>query len=290
MPDWDTAAVQQAGNIVQVGMQNQSNKRAFKRSAEFTREMFDATNEYNHPVQQMARLKEAGLNPALMYGKSGGTGQATQPAGQKQEATQIPDLNAGLSYAQLQLMKSQQENADSQTNLNTLQGATEAEKTALVKKQTAKTGAEAISAGETAKLASELTNAQLSAQLVEIEGKKAQTRVTESTARVAEATEGTKVATANKQLEALKADINLKKYQADKAYAETVNRKLNNMYDAFKIQSAKEGTPIDQGAFGFLPGIANLLSSWTQQGKPPGLDPELWRDYNIYLRKNKQQR
>ena len=62
------------------------------------------------------------------------------------------------------------------------------------------------------------------------------------------------------------------------------------MYDAFKIQSAKEGTPIDQGAFGFLPGIANLLSSWTQQGKPPGLDPELWRDYNIYLRKNKQQR
>lgn len=210
MGDWDVASVQQAGNIVQVGMQNQANKRAFKRSAEFTREMFDATNEYNHPVQQMARLKEAGLNPALMYGKSGGTGQATQPAGQKQEATQIPDLNAGLSYAQLQLMKSQQENADSQTNLNTLQGATEAEKTALVKQQTAKTGAEAVSAGETAKLASELTNAQLSAQLVEIEGKKAQTRVTESTARVSEATEGTKIATANKQLESLKADINLK--------------------------------------------------------------------------------
>ena len=183
-------------------------------------------------------------------------------------------------------MKSQQENADSQTNLNTLQGATEAEKTALVKQQTAKTGAEAVSAGETAKLASELTNAQLSAQLVEIEGKKAQTRVTESTARVAEATEGTKVATINKQLEALKADINLKKYQADKAYAETVNRKLNNMYDAFKIQSAQEGTPIDQGAFGFMSGLANMFSSWTKQGKPPGLDPELWRDYNIYLRKN----
>jgi hypothetical protein len=184
-------------------------------------------------------------------------------------------------------MKSQQENADSQTNLNTLQGATEAEKTALVKQQTAKTGAEAVSAGETAKLASELTNAQLSAQLVEIEGKQAQTRVTKSTARVAEATEGTKIATANKQLEALKADINLKKYQADKTYTETVNKKLSNMYEAFKIQSAKEGTPIDQGALGFLQGTANIISSWVQGGKPPGLSPELYRDYLNYIKNNK---
>lgn len=46
-------------------------------------------NEYNHPAQVMQRLKEAGLNPHLIYGK----GQATTPAGSiapYQKARSIP--------------------------------------------------------------------------------------------------------------------------------------------------------------------------------------------------------
>lgn len=41
--------------------------------------MFDKTNEYNSPVQQMARLSEAGLNPNLVYGQpsSGTSGAAS---------------------------------------------------------------------------------------------------------------------------------------------------------------------------------------------------------------------
>lgn len=39
-------------------------------------EMWNRGNEYNSPAAQMARLKEAGLNPNMMYGSSG----ATQPA------------------------------------------------------------------------------------------------------------------------------------------------------------------------------------------------------------------
>ena len=31
--------------------------------------MWEMTNQYNHPTQQMERLRQAGLNPNLVYGK-----------------------------------------------------------------------------------------------------------------------------------------------------------------------------------------------------------------------------
>lgn len=58
-----------------------------RKSREFSREMYDRTkadnlafwdqqNKYNSPQAQMQRLKEAGLNPNLIYGGSGNSGQA----------------------------------------------------------------------------------------------------------------------------------------------------------------------------------------------------------------------
>lgn len=42
---------------------------------------WNLANDYNHPVEQMARLKEAGLNPLLVYGSGSVTGNTTsQPA------------------------------------------------------------------------------------------------------------------------------------------------------------------------------------------------------------------
>lgn len=57
-------------------------ERAFERSMseeEFRRnvEMWERTNTYNSPVEQMKRLQAAGLNPALMYGKSASPGIAS---------------------------------------------------------------------------------------------------------------------------------------------------------------------------------------------------------------------
>jgi hypothetical protein len=49
-----------AFNAVSQSIQNRANRR-------FSREMFDKTNAYNTPAQQIKRMKEAGLNPALMY-------------------------------------------------------------------------------------------------------------------------------------------------------------------------------------------------------------------------------
>lgn len=41
-------------------------------------EMWNKTNEYNLPTSQMKRLKDAGLNPNLVYGSGGATTQAAQ--------------------------------------------------------------------------------------------------------------------------------------------------------------------------------------------------------------------
>lgn len=38
---------------------------------------WNAMNAYNHPVEQMKRLREAGLNPLLVYGSGGVTGNTT---------------------------------------------------------------------------------------------------------------------------------------------------------------------------------------------------------------------
>lgn len=235
MGDWEEAAVQVAGQVLQVGAQDYSNRRAQKRSQEFQKEMFDMTNAYNHPVQQMARLKEAGLNPALMYGKSGGTGTATSPGGADMQPAQVPDLNAGLGYAELQLMKSQLNNNKSQTDLNTLKGATEAQNAALVKEQTAKTAAEAQSAQATAKLATELTDAQLQAQLIDIQGKEAGIKQTVAqTANIKQSTAESKnrVNVANSQLA-----INLKLSNAQVSNIEANISKINKELEKLGVET-----------------------------------------------------
>lgn len=50
-----------------------------KRQEKYGRRMFDYQAAYNHPIQQMKRLKEAGLNPHSIYGEGtkGATGQNT---------------------------------------------------------------------------------------------------------------------------------------------------------------------------------------------------------------------
>jgi hypothetical protein len=58
-----------AGNIASVGLQGIINRRAERRQWNRNVSMWKMQNEYNSPINQMKRLKEAGLNPNLMYGK-----------------------------------------------------------------------------------------------------------------------------------------------------------------------------------------------------------------------------
>ena len=65
-----------------------------QKNMDFQIDMFNRTNAYNSPAQQMARFKEAGLNPHLIYGQgsSGNASPAPLPAQQVQEAYK-PDFS-----------------------------------------------------------------------------------------------------------------------------------------------------------------------------------------------------
>ena len=85
-----------AGLIGSIG----SGRKAYHRSKKLMdkqfamdKEMYDYQNRYNLPAAQMARLKSAGLNPALMYGQ-GTTGNAS--GFPQSKFTQLnPYMNAG---------------------------------------------------------------------------------------------------------------------------------------------------------------------------------------------------
>lgn len=93
---------------------------------QFQREMFDTTNSYNSPKAQVARMVEAGLNPALMYGSGAGSIAAQSPSGSAASAPSAPSPQ-GLSdlslraaeiariNAETSLIKSQTKNTDAST-------------------------------------------------------------------------------------------------------------------------------------------------------------------------------
>lgn len=64
-------------NDILANSANAKSKRAASRAAildyVLTNQLMDKQNEYNKPINQMARLREAGLNPNLVYGDGGAT-------------------------------------------------------------------------------------------------------------------------------------------------------------------------------------------------------------------------
>jgi hypothetical protein len=68
-------------------------KRQAKRANKWNIKQWERQNAYNHPRAQMQRLKEAGLNPNLIYGDSasGATGMADRPP-----TAEIPDANVNV--------------------------------------------------------------------------------------------------------------------------------------------------------------------------------------------------
>lgn len=72
------------GNITAQQMQNRANVQMSDTAYARDIEMWNRGNEYNNPVNQMKRLKDAGLNPNLVYGNGSVVGNTT---------TQLPKYN-----------------------------------------------------------------------------------------------------------------------------------------------------------------------------------------------------
>jgi len=104
-------------------------KKLMDKRFQMDKQMWDYQNAYNTPSQQMARMKKAGLNPALMYGQ-GNTGNASQmPSTQFQELT--PHMNAqGFSQSigagiSLSLANSQKKAIETKTALDAIKTVAE---------------------------------------------------------------------------------------------------------------------------------------------------------------------
>lgn len=91
-----------------------NNKALMEMQQKFDRGMFDYSNAYNTPMAQMKRLKQAGLNPALMYGQgTTGNTQASMPT-----ADTIPTTFSGAEIAQSAAAGAQMSVMNSQVQLN----------------------------------------------------------------------------------------------------------------------------------------------------------------------------
>ncbi len=108
-----------------------SNKQQ-KRQQQHEIDMWNRQNAYNTPAEQQKRLKEAGLNPALMYGQ-GSTGNASSaPQTTPRSPSKMGKAISEASLAKMQLLQQEKENARADSLMRTQQSVMEAQATKLL--------------------------------------------------------------------------------------------------------------------------------------------------------------
>ena len=94
------------GSIFTMGAQKRAATKAYNRQKDF----WHMQNRYNTPSAQVQRLKDAGLNPALIYGKgqTGATGNAQGASNVQKANVQGPQLaQSAAAGAQISLVNAQ---------------------------------------------------------------------------------------------------------------------------------------------------------------------------------------
>lgn len=86
-------------------LQNYFDRKSAKKQRQWDLYMWNLNNEYNKPINVMKRLKEAGLNPALMYGSGSagmGISSSVPSGGGRFPSTKVPgiDLLSLLKFKQ----------------------------------------------------------------------------------------------------------------------------------------------------------------------------------------------
>lgn len=107
-----------------IELQQEHNKELVEMQYNKDLEMWERANLYNEPSQQMKRLREAGLNPALMYGsgKAANVAAQTMPKYQaiktdfSKRRNPLEALNTLGLYQNMQLKSAQIDNVKEQTN------------------------------------------------------------------------------------------------------------------------------------------------------------------------------
>ena len=96
------AALSVAGGIAQNVFNSYESTKAFQRQ----RQLINEANIYNAPINQMARLREAGLNPHLIYGQGPGSmvsaNAGSPPAAHHENVMQNLGIYASMKQLELQ--------------------------------------------------------------------------------------------------------------------------------------------------------------------------------------------
>lgn len=129
-----SAGASVGGSIIGAVANYASQQQAFRQNKELMRmqnqynvDQWNRENQYNSPAAQVARLREAGLNPDLMYGNgTTSTGMASQLSGKMQAGTPMSPVDysslalnaaqAGKLFAETRLINSQAEKTGKETS------------------------------------------------------------------------------------------------------------------------------------------------------------------------------
>jgi hypothetical protein len=109
-----------AGSIGSSLLGNRGAKRRQEAADRQNIKFWQMQNAYNTPKQQMQRLKDAGLNPALIYGTSANTGVAGSVAPSKPAPYNVKDptpsaLQSAMIISQVRLQNSQANKNNAET-------------------------------------------------------------------------------------------------------------------------------------------------------------------------------
>lgn len=166
-------AITQGANAAATGANN-------RKARAFAKEMFDKQNardlgywhmqnEYNSPEAQMRRLKDAGLNPNMVYGNGAVANNASAPHASNApswtpEAPRFDSSFAqqGLSqYFDLEMRKAQTDNLKAQNTVIMQDAALRAAQTGKTIQDTARSSVETDKASTLLKYAGDMASAQL---------------------------------------------------------------------------------------------------------------------------------
>lgn len=100
-------AITAGAGVIGTLLTNRANRKEAERAREWQEEMWNKQNEYNLPVNQVARLKEAGINPNLAFGSAASAMSSSFPSSPAR-ATYDYDLgSAARSYFQTKFEREQ---------------------------------------------------------------------------------------------------------------------------------------------------------------------------------------
>lgn len=121
--------ISQAANAMAQGKMNKKtrafNREMYARQIEDNERQWQMQNEYNHPSAQMARLRESGLNPNLVYGHGAdATAQSISNASPGTWNPKAPEIDLGRmaegglsTYYDVQLKQAQTDNVRANTTV-----------------------------------------------------------------------------------------------------------------------------------------------------------------------------